>query len=106
MKKLLVWKNGKFEEVKVGQKVSVLRSGSGHTVFGEEGKITRTTKNNIIIETISGATVKTDIETLNTVGKAKKEGYFVSLNKIDKFNNLIKEKVAYWNEKKLVFESI
>ena len=43
---------------------------------------------------------------LNTVGKAAKEGYFVSI-KVDgreEDKNFIHESVRYWNEKKLCFE--
>lgn len=105
METLKVWYNGNSEIVKIGQEVTVFRSGSGLSVFGEKGKIARTTKNNIVIETESGAIVKTEIDTLNTIGKARKNDYVVSLQSIDKFNHIIASKVTYWNEKKLILEN-
>ena len=99
-----VWNLGSFIDVEIGQKVLVARCGSGHTYFGEFGKLVRTTKNNLVFETESGAIVKTSIDTLNTIGKAAKAGYFVSLH-IDGREDMIHERVMYWNEKKMCFEN-
>ncbi len=101
-----VWNLGSFIDVEIGQKILVARCGSGHTYFGEFGKIARTTNKHIVVITDSGATVKTEIDTLNTVGKAAKEHYFVSI-KVDgreEDKNFIHQNVRYWNEKKLCFE--
>ena len=101
-----VWNLGGFIDVEIGQKVLIARCGSGHNYFGEFGKLVRTTKNNLVFETESGAIVKTSIDTLNTVGKAAKEHYFVSI-KVDgreEDKNFIHQSVRYWNEKKLCFE--
>ena len=38
-----VWTLGKFEEMEIGQKVLVARCGSGHSYFGEFGRLARTT---------------------------------------------------------------
>ncbi len=101
-----VWNFDKFVDVEIGQKVLVARCGSGKTYFGEFGKIERTTNKHIVVITDSGATVKTEIDTLNTIGKAAKAGYFVSI-KVDgreEDKNFIHQNVRYWNEKKLCLE--
>lgn len=99
-----VWDLGKFVDVKIGQKVLVAKCGSGKSCFGEFGKIARTTSKHIVVITDSGAVVKTNIETLNTIGKAAKAGYFVSLH-IDGREDMVHNNVTYWNEKKLCFEN-
>ena len=99
-----VWNLGKFVDIEIGQKVLTARCGSGRFYFGEFGKIVRVTNKHIVVVTDSGAVIKTDIETLNTVGKAKKAGYFVSLH-IDGREDMTHECVNYWNEKKLCFEN-
>ena len=71
--------------------------------FGEFGKIARATDKHIVIVTDSGAVVKTDMD-LNAVGKAAKAGYFVSLC-VDGREDMIRERVMYWNEKKMCFEN-
>lgn len=101
-----VWNLGSLIDVEIGQKVLVARCGSGHTYFSEFGKIARTTNKHIVVITDSGATVKTEIDMLNTIGKAAKAGYFVSI-KVDgreEDKNFIHQNVRYWNEKKLCFE--
>lgn len=101
-----VWKLGEFVNVEIGQKVLVARCGSGRSYFGEFGKIAKTTSKHIVVVTESGAVVKTNINTLNTVGKAAKEGYFVSVNVEgrEEDKNFIHQSVRYWNEKKLCLE--
>lgn len=99
-----VWDYGKFVDVELGQRVLVAKCGSGTSYFGEFGKIERTTKNNIIIVTDSGAVVKTKIDSLNTIGKAAKAGYSVSL-RIEGREDMVHSKVMYWNEKKLCLEN-
>lgn len=99
-----VWNLGKFVDVEFGQKVLVARCGSGKSYFGEFGKIARTTNKHIVVVTDSGAIVKTDIDTLNTIGKAAKAGYFVSLH-VEGREDMIHERVMYWNEKKMCFEN-
>lgn len=99
-----VWNNGKFVEVEIGQKVLVARCSSGKSYFGEFGKIERVTTKHIVVVTDSGAVVKTEIDTLHTVGKAAKEGYFVSLI-VDGREDMIHENVKFWNFKKMCFEN-
>lgn len=99
-----IWNGDKFVNVELGQRVLIAKCGSGKSYFGEFGKIARTTKKHIVVVTDSGAVVKTDIETLNTVGKAAKAGYFVSL-RVDGREDMTYSTVTYWNEKKLCFEN-
>lgn len=97
-----IFKYGKWEEVNIGQKVLVARCGSGHTIFGEFGIISRVTKTQIVVITDSGTIVKTDLD-LNAIGKAAKAGYFVS-TKIENRDNLIVSRVHYWNDQKCCME--
>lgn len=98
-----IWNFGEFVDVEIGQKVLVARCGSGRSYFGEFGKIARVVNKHIIVVTDSGAIVKTDMD-LNTVGKAAKAGYFVSLH-VDGHEDMIHECVMYWNSKKLCLEN-
>lgn len=103
-----VWFNGNFVDMQVGQKVLVARCGLGRTYYGEFGTLTRTTGRHLVFVTESGAIVKTAIDNLShVVGKAKNEGYFVSIfvdgRKEDP--DFIHQNVRFWNEKKLCFEN-
>ena len=98
-----VWTIGKFEEMEIGQKVLVARCGSGHSYFGEFGRLARTTSRHLVFETESVALVKTSIDNINeVVGKAKKEGYWVSTRTENREGdkNFIHSEVSFWDEKK------
>lgn len=97
-----VWTLGKFEELNLGQKVLVARCGGGHSIFGEFAEFIRMTEKHLVFKTDSGSIIKTDMN-INTIGKAKKENYFVSLA-IEGRENLIHSRVSYWNDKKLCME--
>ena len=74
-----VWSCGKFESIEIGQKVFVGHCGSGHSCFGEYAALEKTTTKHLVFKTES-AVIKTDIENLHKViGKAGKQGNFVSL---------------------------
>lgn len=92
----------RFEDVEVGRRVLVARCGSGRTIFGEFGTVTKELKNHLVITTDSGTIVKVN-DMFRTVGKAEREGYFVSL-KTEGRDNLIPSRVMYWNDKKVCFE--
>ena len=79
------------------------RCGSGRTIFGERAYFTKALKNHLIFTTESGSIVKTDCY-MNTVGKAKKEGYWVGIGDRTNDKDTIHESVRYWNDKKLCFE--
>lgn len=98
-----IWKETKWIEVNENEVFFVGRCGSGHTVFGERAYFTRATKQHLIFTTESGSIVKTN-DSLNTIGKANKEGYFVSIGDRTDNENIIHERVKYWNDKKICFE--
>lgn len=84
----------------------VAHSGSGHTYFGEFGKLARAAANNLVFVTDSGAVVKTSIGNIHSVsGKAAKEHYWVSLNVEGREDDsdFIRQDVRYWDDKKLCF---
>lgn len=91
-------------DIQFGQEVTVFRCGLGRSVFGEKAYLRRANSKNLIFITESGAEVKTKADSLGTVGKARKEGYCVSLYTIDTFDDIIHEKVRYWNNKTCEFE--
>lgn len=95
-----VWNNGEFINIEIGQRFTVGRCGSGHTVFGEGATLTKALTKNLVFTTDSGAIVKTEIDTLNTVGKAAKERYWVSVNTPEDFTDFISSETLYWDEKK------
>ena len=90
-------------ELNEGTEVFVGRCGSGCSVFGERAYFTRATKQHLIFTTESGSVVKTDYY-MNTIGKAAKNHYFVSLTTMDKRDNVTVQRVHYWNDKKVCFE--
>lgn len=106
MKTINVWRNGNWETINNEMDFFVGRCGSGHTVFGENAKLVKVLKNSLVFETESGSMVKTKIDSLNTIGKARREGYFVSVGKRDYSDtNIINSKVTFWNKKTLEFDS-
>lgn len=95
-----MWYNGQNVEVKVGQKVTVFRVGCGRTIFGEAATLTRFTKQHAVFTTESGAIVKTAADNLHrTVGKAKEDGWAISLAAPEKYPNLIHKDVWFWDSK-------
>ncbi len=100
-----VWNYGVLTDMQIDQEVTIFRSSSGLSFFGERAYLKRATKQHLIFITESGAQVKTAINNLSeVVGKAKKEGYCVSVRKYDDIEGIIPEKVKFWNEVKGVFE--
>ena len=102
------WYCGKTVDVKVGQKVLIYRVSSGLSYFGEFATLKTTTKMHMVFVTESGAVVKTKIDNLHdVVGKAKANGYSVSLHVdgVENDKNFIHSKVMFWNDKKCCFET-
>ena len=94
-----------FVDIHLGDEVTVYRSSSGRSVFGERAHLRRATAQHLVFVTDSGAEVKTSCDNLNDVrGKALKAGYNVSLRKTDDWKDLYREQIGYWNQKKLCFE--
>ena len=100
-----VWHCGRFVEIDENTELFVGRCSSGRTVFGERAHFVKATKVNLVFETESGAIVKTELDTLNTVGKAKKAHYWVGLGDRSNDKDVYHERVSYWNEKKCCFET-
>lgn len=101
------WYCGKMVDMKVGQKVLIYRIGSGLSYFGEFATL-KTTKMHMVFVTESGAVVKTKIDNLHdVVGKAKANGYNVSLyvDRAENDKNFVHSKVMFWNDKKCCFET-
>jgi hypothetical protein len=95
-----LWDCGNNVDITTGDAVTIFRCGSGLMAFGEPGRLARATKQHLIFVTESGAEVKTPIDNISyTVGKAKVEGYCVSLRAFESFEHMIKEVVRFWNEK-------
>lgn len=87
---------GNFINIEIGQEVTVARSGSGRTVFGEPATLTGTTKQHLVFTTQSGKTVKCPIDNMSsTVGKAKQAGYFIILKKFEEVENIIRLSVMF-----------
>lgn len=101
-----IWNNGELKEINSDMGFFVGRCSSGHTVFGEHARWIRSTEKHMVFETVSGAIVKTEIDTLNTIGKARKNGYWVSIGRrqFGTDTRVYESKTSYWNEKKLVME--
>ncbi len=97
-----VWYAGKFIDVEIGQKLTVLRSTYGDTVFGESAKLVKATNQHLVIETETGCIVKTKVDNLyDVVGKAKANGYYVSIHSKESYGDkFIQSATMYWNEKK------
>ena len=100
-----VWNCGKIHEMVIGQEVTVFRTSTGHTTFGEPANLTKVTTQHLIFTTHSGAIVKTKVNNLHwVVGKADKNRYCVSLKNIDQFQEMIRENVRFWNPKTCTFD--
>ena len=94
-----------FVDMKIGDRVTVFRCGSAHTTFGEPATLTKTTAQHLVFTTDSGAVVKTKIDNLfDVIGKAAKAGYCVSRRQFETFDQMYKENVKFWNNKKCCFE--
>lgn len=93
----------KFITLTENDTVFVGRCGSGRTVFGEKAHLSKILKNHLVFTTESGAQVKTNLDAW-TVGKANNAGYFVALRDMTNEENVIYQKVHYWNSKKLCME--
>lgn len=96
----------KKELVKLGNDCFIGRCGSFHSVFGENGKVTKITDKYIYCTSESGSVVKYDVHKNNTVGKWRKNFYFININCTRNYNdeNVVKNRPSIWNDKKLCLE--
>lgn len=99
-----VWHDGKYIELEIGQTVTMCRIGGfSHALFGESGKLNRITKQHLVFVSNSGGEIKTKIDNLYcVVGKAKEEGWFISLKPFEELD-IIYEKVRFWDRKRCEF---
>ena len=94
------------EVVEIGTDCFIGYCGSGRSVFGENGKVTRITDKYIYCTSESGSVLKYDIQKQDTIGKWRKEFYFINLNYTRDYNdeNVCKMRPSIWNDKKLELE--
>ena len=87
---------GDYIDIEIGQEVTVARTSSGTTKFGEPAWLEKTTKQHLVFKTESGQTVKCPIDNMSvTVGKAKQEGYFVIRRKFEDVKDIIHSTVTF-----------
>lgn len=104
MLKVKVWNNNEWIEINDEMDFYVGRCSTGHTVFGESAKLHKILGSHLVFKTKSGALVKTEIDTLKTVGKAFKENYWVGIGDRTGMPNYINQSIRFWNGKKCCFE--
>ena len=96
MTNVKVWNNGEWITINKEMEFFIGRCSSGRTIFGENANLFKINKNSLVFKTESGSLVKTDIDSLCTIGKAKKAGYFISIRSKDyEDTNVIKAKVSF-----------
>lgn len=84
------WYMGNDVNVELGQKVTVLKTGSGWTTFGEPAMLTDVSAKYLVFTTESGVKVKTSRDNIHNVsGKAKAAGYSVALKAFESFKDMI-----------------
>lgn len=99
-----VWYNGKYIEMNIGDRATVLRTSSGRSSFGEGATLTGTTASHLVFTTDSGATVKTKKDNIHdVVGRASKSGYCVSPHAPEGFEKMLHEEVRFWDSKSGTF---
>lgn len=99
--------NGKYVEINDSMDFYVGRGGrcgSGYYVFGEKAKLYKVLEKHLVFKTESGSLVKTKKETMETVGKAAKERYWVGIGDRTGQKNYYHERVKFYNERKCCFE--
>ena len=94
------------ETVKIGSDCFIGHCGSGISVLGENGKVTRITEKYIYCTSESGSVLKYDVQKKDTIGKWRKNFYFINLNRTRDYNdkNVCKMRPSVWNDKKLELE--
>ena len=101
---LKVWKNGTIVEINEEMDFYVGRCGSCHSVFGEKAKLFKVLEKHLVFKTESGSLVKTKKANMETVGKAKKEGYWIGIGDRTGQKDYYHERVKFYNERKHCFE--
>lgn len=103
--------NGMKEEIiKVGSSCFIGHCGSGRSVLGENGTVTKIKGNYIYCTSESGSVVKWNIEKKDVCGKWKEDFYFVQFNTTREYctpehiTETIKSQPSVWNSKKCTLE--
>lgn len=100
----------KEEIIKIGSDCFIGRCSSGHSVFGENGKITKISGNYIYCTSESGSVIKYNIDKKSVCGKWNKDFYFIQFNITHTYctpenhTNFFKSKPGVWNSKKCTME--
>ncbi len=94
--KATVHYNGEKIEIAENTEVHVFECGMGTATYGENAKLTKILKNNLVFKTDSGTIVKTEINTLNTVGKAEKHGFSIALGKVENRKDVHIQAMEYY----------
>ena len=98
------------ERIDVGSNCFIGHCGSGYSVFGENGKVTKISSKYIYCTSESGSIVKYNIDKNDVCGKWKSKFYFVQFNHTrtyctpDNKTNTIKSRPSVWNDKKCNLE--
>ena len=90
------------EKISVGSDCFIGHCGSGTSVFGENGKVTKITSKYIYCTSESGSVLRYDVEKQDTIGKWRKNFYFINLNRTRDYNdkNVCKMRPSVWNSEK------
>ena len=95
----------KQEIIEVGSDCFIGHCGSGTTVFGENGKVTKISDRYIFCTSESGSVVKYNIENRCVCGKWKKDFYFINFNTTIEYGiKVIKSRPSVWNSSKARLE--
>lgn len=94
------------ETIRIGADCFIGRCGSGTSVFGENGKVTKITSKYIYCTSESGSVLRYDVEKQDTIGKWRKDFYFINLNRTRDYNdkNVCKMRPSVWNSEKCELE--
>lgn len=100
----------KEEIIKVGADCFIGKCGSGRSVFGENGKVTKISNDYVYCTSESGSVVKWNIEKKCVAGKWNKNFYFVNFNMTREYctpehiTECIKSQPSVWNSDKCCLE--
>jgi hypothetical protein len=96
--------------VKIGNDCFIGHCGGFHSVFGEDGKVTKITDRYIYCTSESGSVVRYNIEKRDVCGKWKKDFYFIQFNTRQTYctpenkTDFIKSRPSVWNSEKCQME--
>lgn len=100
----------KEEIIKVGSNCFIGHCGSGTSVLGENGKVTKISDRYIYCTSESGSIVKYNIEKMCVCGKWFEAFYFIQFNTTQTYctpenhTDFFKSRPSVWNSKKCEFE--